>query len=143
MAQVPKFPSNLFFYCDIEPNERGETPICFSNAVYERINQEMPHFVKNLLDKQVRYTRILPEDDDPSSIIGRSWKSAYLTQDKQEAERKCREQGSQFEWLPDGSLKTTSKTFPAIKQDPRTGKLFFFNLFDLIWYSVHSWKIQE
>ena len=78
MAQVPKFPSNLFFYCDIPSLKGGETPLCLSNAVYERINTERPLFVEQLKTKGVIYTRILPEDDDPSSPIGRGWKSIFF-----------------------------------------------------------------
>ena len=63
MAQVPKFPSNLFFYCDIPSVQGGETPLCLSNAVFERINSEKPKFVEKLKEKGVIYTRILPKDD--------------------------------------------------------------------------------
>jgi hypothetical protein len=31
----------------------------------------MPEFVKNLKEKGVKYTRILPENDDSTSAIGR------------------------------------------------------------------------
>lgn len=70
MAQVPKYPSYLFFYCDIPSAEGGETPLCSSTAAFERINEELPEFVSKLKEKGVKYTRILPEDDDPSSPIG-------------------------------------------------------------------------
>jgi alpha-ketoglutarate-dependent taurine dioxygenase len=134
MAQVPKFPSYLFFYCDVVPKEGGETPFCLSNAVYERINQERPEFVKNLLEKNVRYTRILPEEDDPSSPIGRGWKSTFLTEDKKVAEERCLEHGGSFEWLPNGCLKTISKPLPAIKLDPRTNKNTWFNSIVAVYY---------
>lgn len=71
MAQVPKFPSHLFFYCDIPSEKGGETPIVLSNVVYEQANKEMPEFVKNLKEKGVTYTRILPEEDDSNSAIGK------------------------------------------------------------------------
>jgi hypothetical protein len=70
MAQVPKFPSHLFFYCDVQAKEGGETPICLSNVVYEQLNKERPQFVENLKEKGVRYTRILPKEDDSTSAIG-------------------------------------------------------------------------
>lgn len=70
MAQVPKFPSHLFFYCDVAAKEGGETPICLSNIVYEQLNKERSQFVENLKQKGVKYTRILPQEDDSSSAIG-------------------------------------------------------------------------
>nr|VDC71798.1 unnamed protein product [Brassica rapa] len=30
MDQVPEFPSKLFFYCEVEPNSGGETPLVLS-----------------------------------------------------------------------------------------------------------------
>lgn len=70
MAQTPVYPSHLFFYCDLKPSKGGETPICLSNAVYEAINKERPQFVEKLKEKGVKYTRIMPELDDPTSPIG-------------------------------------------------------------------------
>ncbi|KAI8741949.1 clavaminate synthase protein [Biomphalaria glabrata] len=82
---------------------------------------------RDLEQKKIQYTRILPEEDDPSSAIGRGWKSTFLTNDKAEAEKKCLEQGTSFEWLPNGCLKTVTAVLPAIKEDIRTGKKVWFN----------------
>jgi len=127
MAQVPKFPSHLFFYCDIPSEKGGETPIVLSNVVYEQVNKEMPEFVKNLKEKGVTYTRILPEEDDSDSAIGRGWKSTFLTNDKKEAEKRCTSHGGKFEWLQNGNLKTITKVLPAIRVEERTGKSTWFN----------------
>lgn len=127
MAQVPKFPSYLFFYCDVPATEGGDTPICLSNVVYEQLNQEKPKFVEDLKQKGVKYTRVLPEEDDPSSPIGRGWKSTYLTNDKKVAEERCTQHGGSYEWLPNGDLKTISKVLPAIRIEERTSKPTWFN----------------
>jgi hypothetical protein len=60
MVQQPKFPSNLLFFCDIPPEQGGETPLCFSNEVYEKMNSETPEFVKKLVKKGIMYTGIFP-----------------------------------------------------------------------------------
>lgn len=70
MAHVEKFPSYLFFYCDVEPKEGGETPICLSTVAYDRISKERPALVEKLGQKKLKYSRVLPEPDDPSSPIG-------------------------------------------------------------------------
>lgn len=127
MAQAPKFPTTLFFYCESPAKQGGETPIVPSNYVYRQIKAKEPEFVRELEEKGVRYVRILPEEDDHTSPIGRGWKSTYLTDDPEEAERKCGELGTSFEWLADGSMKTLTKAVPAIKADPRTGKKAWFN----------------
>lgn len=94
MAQVPKFPEHLMFFCEVPSTRGGETPIAYSPMVYDRISKALPDFVRQLEEKQVRYTRVLPNGDDPQSAIGRGWQSTYLTQDPAHAEKVCREQGT-------------------------------------------------
>lgn len=94
MAQVPKFPEHLMFFCEIPSKNGGETPIAYSPMIYERISKALPDFVEKLEEKQVRYTRILPDGDDPQSAIGRGWQSTYQTQDRSRAEEICQQQGT-------------------------------------------------
>ena len=94
MAQVPKFPEHLMFFCEIPSKSGGETPIAYSPMIYERISKALPDFVAKLEEKQVRYTRILPDGDDPQSAIGRGWQSTYQTQDRSRAEEICQQQGT-------------------------------------------------
>lgn len=127
MAQSKSHPGVLFFYCMKAPPEGGETPIVLSNLVYERIRGEFPQFVSELEQKGVRYVRVLPEADDPSSAIGRGWKSTFAVNTKEDAERVGREMGMDLEWLEGNLLKTTTAVIPATKKDPRTGKTSWFN----------------
>lgn len=94
MAQVPKFPEHLMFFCEIPSKNGGETPIAYSPMIYERISKALPDFVAKLEEKRVRYTRILPDGDDPQSAIGRGWQSTYQTQDRSRAEEICQQQGT-------------------------------------------------
>lgn len=57
------------------------------------MKEERPEFVRNLEELGVRYTRVMPDGDDPSSAIGRGWQSTYGTQDKAVAEQKITESG--------------------------------------------------
>lgn len=127
MAQVPTFPSRLWFYCDVPAKEGGETPICLSHGIYRRMLDAAPDFVEALRTKGVRYTRVLPDGDDPSSAIGRGWQSTYNTADRAVAEARCREQGGTCEWLPNGCLRMSSGVLSAVRQDPRTGQWTWFN----------------
>jgi hypothetical protein len=111
MAQVAKFPQEIFFFCDVEPKEGGETPILLSRLVYERMKSAKPEFVEKLQQLGVRYTRVMPDGDDPSSAIGRGWQSTYGTQDKQVAEQKITESGGVFR------LKLKSRTSNGLKMD--------------------------
>jgi len=127
MAQVPSFPNVLFFYCDTAPTEGGQTPLVLSNEVYKEMCRRDQPFVDQLEEKGVVYHRVLPDGDDPTSPIGRGWQSTYQTTDRSEAERKCAEQGTDFEWLPNGCLRTHTTVLPAIRTDPRTDKKTWFN----------------
>ncbi|ESO83742.1 hypothetical protein LOTGIDRAFT_196958 [Lottia gigantea] len=127
MAQVPIYPKVLFFYCDVPPSEGGQTPLVISNEIYRAMKERYPEFVHDLEEKGVKYTRVLPDGDDPTSPIGRGWQSTFGTTDKVEAEEKCRAQGTSFEWLPGGCLKTVTAVLPAIREDTRTGNKTWFN----------------
>lgn len=85
---MPEFPTKLFFFCEVEPGSGGETPIVLSHVIYEKMKDKYPDFVERLEETGLIYTRVLGEDDDPSSPIGRGWRSTFLTQDKSIAEER-------------------------------------------------------
>ncbi|KAF3971126.1 hypothetical protein CMV_005254 [Castanea mollissima] len=126
MAQVPTFPSKLFFFCEVEPGSGGETPIVLSHLVYEKVKERHPEFVERLEEHGLLYTRVLGEDDDPSSPIGRGWKSTFLTKDKSVAEERAANLGMKLEWLED-SVKTIMGPIPAIKFDKTRQRKIWFN----------------
>ncbi|KAK1290093.1 Clavaminate synthase-like protein [Acorus calamus] len=126
MAQVPEYPSKLFFYCEVEPQKGGETPIVLSHVIYERMKEKYPEFVEKLEGKGLIYTRILGAGDDPSSPIGRGWQSTFLTKDKSTAEERAARLGMKLEWMEDG-VKTIMGPIPAVKYDENRGRKIWFN----------------
>ncbi|XP_075666610.1 clavaminate synthase-like protein At3g21360 [Castanea sativa] len=126
MAQVTTFPSKLFFFCEVEPGSGGETPIVLSHLVYEKVKERHPEFVERLEEHGLLYTRVIGEDDDPSSHIGRGWKSTFLTKDKSVAEERAANLGMKLEWLED-SVKTIMGPIPAIKFDKTRQRKIWFN----------------
>ncbi|KAK4736094.1 hypothetical protein R3W88_010355 [Solanum pinnatisectum] len=126
MAQVPDYPSKLFFFCDVEPGSGGETPIVPSHVVYEKMKNKYPEFVERLEEHGLIYIRVLGEDDDPSSPIGRGWKSTFLTKDKGVAEERAAKLGMKLEWLEDG-VKTVMGPIPGIKFNQERQQKIWFN----------------
>lgn len=126
MAQVPKFPSKLFFFCEVEPKSGGETPIVLSHIIYERMKEKHPEFVQQLEEHGLIYIRVLGEDDNPASPIGRGWKSTFLTNDKSIAEERAAKLGMKLEWLEDG-VKTIMGPIPGIKFDEKGQRKVWFN----------------
>lgn len=141
----------MFFFCEVEPGSGGETPIAMSHVVYERMREKHPDFVARLERHGLIYTRVLGEQDDPSSPIGRGWKSTFFTTDKSVAEQRlafipfvsnvlmytiietpsesidrAAKLGMKLEWLEDG-VKTIMGPIPAIKFDETRERKVWFN----------------
>ncbi|KAJ3113211.1 hypothetical protein HDU96_003645 [Phlyctochytrium bullatum] len=127
MAQVPTYPKTLFFFCDVEPAQGGETPLCPSDVAVQRLAERNPQFVANLEAKGVVYTRVIPETDDPSSPIGRGWVSTFQTKSRSDAERVAATLNVSLEWLPNGDVRTVSPVLPAVKTYPATCRKVWFN----------------
>ncbi|MEM9489315.1 MAG: TauD/TfdA family dioxygenase, partial [Myxococcota bacterium] len=127
MAQVPRPPDYVVFYCDLPPANGGETPLILSHQVYRFARDHHGAFMQRVEELGVKYVRIMPAEDDPSSAIGRSWKSTFQVTTRDDAETVMRELGTTWEWLDSGNLKTVTATVPAIRQDLRTGHKTFFN----------------
>ncbi|ESP02777.1 hypothetical protein LOTGIDRAFT_156723 [Lottia gigantea] len=81
MAQVPIFPKVLFFYCDVPPSEGRQTPLVISNEIYRAINERHPEFFHDLEEKGVKYTRVLPDGDNPTSSESGSGREMSISGD--------------------------------------------------------------
>ena len=126
MAQTPLYPSALFFYCEIAPEEGGATPLCRSDRVFDRLEREAPEFAARAEAEGVRYTNVMPAEDDAGSGQGRSWRSTLSVENAEGAEARLGELGYSWEWLEDGSLRVTTCTLPAVR-DVGEGRKSFFN----------------
>ena len=127
MAQCPTPPKYVMFYCETPSASGGETPIILSNEVAEYMKLKHPKFTEKVLAHGVQYNRVMPFEDDNSSAIGRSWKSTFLCNTKEEAEAAMVKIGTTWEWLPNDELRTTTAVVPALKTDPHTGTSMFIN----------------
>jgi alpha-ketoglutarate-dependent taurine dioxygenase len=126
MAQTPIYPAKLFFFCQTPAEEGGETPLCRSDVLFERLAERCPEFARNCEEKGLRYSNVMPAENDPKSGMGRSWKSTLRAETREEAESRLREIEYDWEWLPDGSLRATTPVLPAVR-DVGHGRKAFFN----------------
>ena len=76
MAQTPFPPTHIAFYSHTKAISGGSTPIIRSDLVLDFIQEKYPELVPKF-EAGVKYIRRVPEVDDPSSAIGRSWKSMF------------------------------------------------------------------
>ncbi|HEX2254147.1 MAG TPA: SDR family oxidoreductase [Thermoanaerobaculia bacterium] len=122
LSYAHKWPSKIFFYCDVEPQQGGETPIADSRKVWQQID---PAVRSRFAEKGVLYTRNLHGDRG----AGLSWQTVFETADRDTVEAYCREGGIDFRWRDDGGL-TTRQVRPATIRHPKTGEPVWFNQVD-------------
>ena len=126
MAQTPAYPSHLFFFCEQPAETGGATPICRSDVLWERLRERRPAFARDCEAKGLRYSHVMPAENDAKSGMGRSWQSTLRAATRAEAETRLRELGYSWEWLPDGGLRATTPVLPAVR-DLDDGRTSFFN----------------
>lgn len=127
MAQTPNPPGYIFFYCDVPAPVGGATSILHSGEIQRRFAELAPDTAAKLEEQGVRYIRVMPEQTDTGSAIGRSWKETFQVETREEAEAVMREAGMSWEWLDGGNLRTETATLSAIRHDPETDQKVFFN----------------
>jgi len=126
MAQTPLYPAKLFFFCEQPATQGGATPLCRSDVLLERLAVRCPRFVQDCWEKGLRYSNVMPGENDLASGMGRSWQSTLKTTDRDHAERRLRDLGYEWEWLSDGCLRATTGVLPAVMKLP-DGRRSFFN----------------
>ena len=127
MAQVPNPPGYIFFYCDIASPTGGATSILHSAEICEKFKAIDTDFFEKVKEQGVRYVRVMPEETDKQSAIGRSWKETFQVTNKIDAEKVMQEAGMRWQWLDNGNIRTETKTLPAIRHDQETANEVFFN----------------
>ena len=126
MAQTPVYPSRLFFFCEQPATEGGATPICRSDVLWERLAELCPTFASDCEAKGLRYSNVMPAENDSGSGMGRGWQGTLWADDRDGAEDRLRALNYSWEWLPDGSLRATTPILPAVRH-LTDGRTTFFN----------------
>lgn len=126
MAQTPVSPSKLFFYCHAAADVGGATPLCRSDRLFQKLHQTHPAWADEFEAKGLRYTTLMPSENDLGSGQGRSWKSTLSVEDESAAEVKLRSLGYSWNWTDAQSLEATTPRLPAVVE-LATGEKAFYN----------------
>ena len=126
MAQTPIYPSRIFFFCEQPAAAGGATPVCRSDVLWEKLADRHPAFAHDCESKGLRYTHVMPADNDAASGMGRGWQSTLRTTTRQEAEKRLKALRYEWQWLPDSALRVTTPALPAVRKLP-DGRTSFFN----------------
>ncbi len=136
MAQTPVFPSMLFFFCEQPAESGGATPLSRSDTLLRKLTDRCPEFMADCEKYGLKYTSVMPGENDAASGMGRSWQSTWNAQTRDEAESRMNELGYTWQWLDDNCLRVTTPRLQAVK-DLGGGRTAFFN--QLI-AAFHGWK---
>ncbi|HVY40614.1 MAG TPA: TauD/TfdA family dioxygenase [Polyangia bacterium] len=116
-AYQRSWPMRLLFWCEIPSVTGGETPLADVSQVTSRIPRDI---VDEFAARQIRYVR------NYSVGIDLPWQTVFQTQDRSTVESYCAAAGIQFEWLPNGNLRT-SQICQGVATHPETGDRVWFN----------------
>ncbi len=126
MSYVKNPPVNIFFYCHVEPEYGGESPICNFRKVYAELNPKIREEFDTKGIITVRNYSGLESQSRFNLFELKKWNEIFNTTDKVEVERQCREQEIEFEWLEGGNLRLLHRT-PASILHPATREKVWFN----------------
>jgi alpha-ketoglutarate-dependent taurine dioxygenase len=119
----------LGFFCVTPPAEGGETPIADSRQVLNNIETAIR---ERFSREQVSYVRNYGE------ALDLPWQEVFQTNNREEVEQFCRQNGIDFEWRADDQLRTT-QICQAVAFHPVTGAEVWFNQAHLFHVSsLHS-----
>jgi alpha-ketoglutarate-dependent taurine dioxygenase len=133
MAYATQWPRIIWFYSHVAAEEGGETPICDAREIHRLISQATR---ERFIAKGVMYVRNFHKG------IDLPWQQVYGVTNEAELEAYCREHQIDFEWKPNGGLRTRSVA-QATAKHPVTGELAWFNQAHLFHISAIEPRIRQ
>lgn len=125
MSFLPTAPRRLMFYCYIEPQVGGETPICDFREVAKSMN---PKIKKDFETKGIKIIRnyCAPGQEKSNTFQLKPWVDMFQTTDKSVVEKKCAENNITVQWVNGDELRLVSD-HTAFKKHPQSGDDVWFN----------------
>jgi amino acid adenylation domain-containing protein len=120
-SHLHRWPLKQSFFCVQAAQEGGETPIVDCRIMCERLRPELR---EKFQEHGLMYVRNFTPGFDVS------WQDFFHTEDRAVVEQTCRQHGVEWDWMPDGGLRT-KQVCPAIIKHPKTGDWVFFNQIQL------------
>ncbi|MBW4591990.1 MAG: TauD/TfdA family dioxygenase [Brasilonema angustatum HA4187-MV1] len=112
LNMVPVRPSVLAFFCQVQPELYGETPIINTEKLFYDLSPSLQHKIVNYPQQFVRYV--------PNHLL----EMVFEDLSPDEITKLLQEQGFDFNWEEDGSISFECSYIPLFSH-PRTSKLCF------------------
>ena len=117
LSYTLEFPGVMMFACLTAPTGGGATAVADSPSVLDALPAD-------LVTRFEREGWLLTRNYNDE--IGASYAEAFGTDDRSAVESYCRDNAIQFEWQPDGGLRTRQRRY-AVVHHPVTGQRCWFN----------------
>ncbi|GAA2383169.1 hypothetical protein Cme02nite_75780 [Catellatospora methionotrophica] len=111
------WPRTLYFYCIEPPTSQGATPLADIRRVYQLID---PAVREEFQQRGWLVQRNFYPD------FGVAWQHVFGTEDRAEVQKYCEDRGIEWQWLPDGGLRTRAIR-SAVHFHPISGEPVWFN----------------
>ena len=113
-AHTAAWPERIVFCCRIEPAHGGATPTADGRRVYAALSRRSQRL---FAERGLRYTRTFTPGLDVD------WRDFFRTEEKADVETRCRREGIDFAWRPDGGLRIV-RNGPAVLRRGDAGVFF-------------------
>jgi alpha-ketoglutarate-dependent taurine dioxygenase len=129
LSFVKYYPKNIYFFCEIPPQAKGETIIADARKVLQGVD---PAIKQRFIDKGLRYIScyynksLVMDTLNKIQPSHKSWIQVFETDSKAEVERKCQEHEFEYHWAKNDWLQI-SQLRPAMMAHPETGEQVWFN----------------
>ena len=131
MSYLPHPPTTIVFFCEVEPQQGGETPLADSREIYRQMPADL---LRRFQEHGVRYHRHMygarrnPLFDALNRWlkVRRSWMETYSTTDRADVERISALQDGNAHWDKEDGVRITTE-LPALRRHPETGEPLWFN----------------
>lgn len=117
-SYTKSWPHKIFFFSVIVASEGGETPIASSRNIYKRIDKSIKEKFET---KGIMYVR------NYTPGVDLSWQDVFQTEQKDEVDKFCKDNGIQIQWNSSSPELTTKQVCQASIKHPSTGELVWFN----------------
>jgi alpha-ketoglutarate-dependent taurine dioxygenase len=128
LSFVNKYPSHIYFFCQIAPEKDGETILGDSRQILKAINPEVRN---RFIERRLKYVSAYYHRSPLMEFINKiqpshkSWINVFETENKSEVERLCRE-NSFSKWGPCDWIQI-SQHRPAVINHPISQEEVWFN----------------
>ncbi|MCW8127252.1 TauD/TfdA family dioxygenase [Microbulbifer halophilus] len=128
-----QWPMKIWFHSVHVAESGGETPIADSREVYRCLDAGLR---RRFADRGLMYVR------NYGNGLDLPWQQAFNTEDRAVVENFCRANRIDFEWKPDGELRTRQRC-QAVAAHPVTGEMVWFNQAHLFHLSSLAPQMRE